>query len=373
MRRRLATGGSAIDRSQAVRFRFDGAEYEGFAGDTLASALLANGVRGGFRSPILGRPRGVMTAGWRSRTRSSRSPSPGSTRSWRQRRSRSSTVSWREPARAGACSRPRATPARPSTAPCTSRLLVVGGGHDGPLAAAEAAARRGDRVLLVDEPPPRGHAPRGAEGARPDERDGARRLRRRVRASSTSGRRAIASGTRAGKGRPRDRRHRATDRVRRERPARRDARLRRCRVPRRFGVARHDAHRASPTNGARSTSPSRPLARSRVVDVHGGRDGLHAPEPDGERQSFVVSGGWNPNLALWRAIGGRSVRRRSRMLRPDGGPAVAAVVGHGGGDGLRRAYPVGSSRTTLTPLRRSPARPDRRRRRSTPSAPACAS
>ena len=61
--RRLAEGGSWIDRSKPITFRFDGAEYEGFEGDTLASALLANGVTGGFRSPILGRPRGIMAAG----------------------------------------------------------------------------------------------------------------------------------------------------------------------------------------------------------------------------------------------------------------------------------------------------------------------
>ena len=61
--RRLPEAGSWVDRSKPVAFRFDGVEYEGFEGDTLASALLANGVTGGFRSPILGRPRGVMTAG----------------------------------------------------------------------------------------------------------------------------------------------------------------------------------------------------------------------------------------------------------------------------------------------------------------------
>jgi sarcosine oxidase subunit alpha len=61
--RRLPDGGSWIDRSKPLSFRFAGVEYEGFEGDTLASALLANGVTGGFRSPILGRPRGVMTAG----------------------------------------------------------------------------------------------------------------------------------------------------------------------------------------------------------------------------------------------------------------------------------------------------------------------
>jgi len=40
---RLAKGG-LIDRSRPIRFRFDGREYTGFKGDTLASALWANGV-----------------------------------------------------------------------------------------------------------------------------------------------------------------------------------------------------------------------------------------------------------------------------------------------------------------------------------------
>jgi sarcosine oxidase, subunit alpha len=45
-----------------VRFRFDGTEYEGRAGETLAAALVRNGMLGGFRSLYLGRPRGVYTA-----------------------------------------------------------------------------------------------------------------------------------------------------------------------------------------------------------------------------------------------------------------------------------------------------------------------
>ena len=45
--RRLPEGGSWIDRSKTLWFRFDGVEYEGFEGDTLASALLANGIVGG--------------------------------------------------------------------------------------------------------------------------------------------------------------------------------------------------------------------------------------------------------------------------------------------------------------------------------------
>ena len=52
-----------IDRSRPVRFTFDGRPYQGFAGDTLASALLANGVHLVGRSFKYHRPRGVMAAG----------------------------------------------------------------------------------------------------------------------------------------------------------------------------------------------------------------------------------------------------------------------------------------------------------------------
>ena len=41
--RRLPEGG-AIDRSRPLAFDYDGTRFEGYAGDTLASALLANGV-----------------------------------------------------------------------------------------------------------------------------------------------------------------------------------------------------------------------------------------------------------------------------------------------------------------------------------------
>ncbi len=52
-----------IDRSKPLRFTFDGTAYEGFAGDTLASALLASGVRLVGRSFKYHRPRGLLTAG----------------------------------------------------------------------------------------------------------------------------------------------------------------------------------------------------------------------------------------------------------------------------------------------------------------------
>ncbi len=55
--------GGRIDRRRALRFRFDEREYTGFAGDTLASALLANGVHLLGRSFKYHRPRGILGAG----------------------------------------------------------------------------------------------------------------------------------------------------------------------------------------------------------------------------------------------------------------------------------------------------------------------
>ncbi|MBC2835673.1 sarcosine oxidase subunit alpha family protein [Paragemmobacter straminiformis] len=56
------TGGQ-IDRSRTLSFRFDGKSYQGHPGDTLASALLANGVRLMGRSFKYHRPRGPLSAG----------------------------------------------------------------------------------------------------------------------------------------------------------------------------------------------------------------------------------------------------------------------------------------------------------------------
>lgn len=55
--------GSALNRTQRVRFTFDGETFEGYRGDTLASALLANGVRIVSRSFKFRRPRGVFSSG----------------------------------------------------------------------------------------------------------------------------------------------------------------------------------------------------------------------------------------------------------------------------------------------------------------------
>jgi sarcosine oxidase, subunit alpha len=58
-----APAGAWIDRSHAVAFTFNGRRLQGLRGDTLASALLANGVRLVGRSFKLHRPRGIWSCG----------------------------------------------------------------------------------------------------------------------------------------------------------------------------------------------------------------------------------------------------------------------------------------------------------------------
>ncbi|HEY0766361.1 MAG TPA: 2Fe-2S iron-sulfur cluster-binding protein, partial [Steroidobacteraceae bacterium] len=60
--RRIARG-LLTDAARPVGFRFDGCRMSGLAGDTLASALLANGKRLIARSFKYHRPRGIVTAG----------------------------------------------------------------------------------------------------------------------------------------------------------------------------------------------------------------------------------------------------------------------------------------------------------------------
>ena len=52
-----------IDETKRVSFKYDGKTYFGYEGDTLASALLENGIHLVGRSFKYHRPRGIMTAG----------------------------------------------------------------------------------------------------------------------------------------------------------------------------------------------------------------------------------------------------------------------------------------------------------------------
>ena len=63
MSHRLPTGGRRIDRSKSLSFAFNGRSMRGFAGDTVASALLGRGQTLVGRSFKYHRPRGIVTAG----------------------------------------------------------------------------------------------------------------------------------------------------------------------------------------------------------------------------------------------------------------------------------------------------------------------
>jgi hypothetical protein len=60
---RLSEGGSRIDRTQPLSFTFDGKTLSGFAGDTIASAVMASGQKLFGRSFKYHRPRGVVGLG----------------------------------------------------------------------------------------------------------------------------------------------------------------------------------------------------------------------------------------------------------------------------------------------------------------------
>jgi len=59
---RIQNGGR-VDRSKTLNFKYNGKTYQGFHGDTVASALLANGVDVVGRSFKYSRPRGIVAAG----------------------------------------------------------------------------------------------------------------------------------------------------------------------------------------------------------------------------------------------------------------------------------------------------------------------
>ena len=59
---RLIEGGR-IARDSQINFSYNGKTYPGFVGDTLASAMLANGIDVVGRSFKYSRPRGIVAAG----------------------------------------------------------------------------------------------------------------------------------------------------------------------------------------------------------------------------------------------------------------------------------------------------------------------
>ncbi len=145
---RLAEGGR-IDRDRPLHFRFDDHDYRGYEGDTLASALLANGVHNVATSIKHGRPRGIMAAGAEEPNALVQIEEP-----FPEPMLTATTV----PLRDGLAASGLPGQGRLATEPDSARydamnvhcdVLVAGGGPAG-LAAARDAARSGARVILAD-------------------------------------------------------------------------------------------------------------------------------------------------------------------------------------------------------------------------------
>ena len=355
--RRIDTVAPAIDRRAPLRFRFDGAEYGGFEGDTLASALLANGVDVVCRSPILGRPRGVMSAG------------PEEAGAFVE-----VTAPWFEPVLAAtlvdlvdgleANGRPgvgRLPGPEVPTPPVEHRYahvetLVIGAGPAGIDAAARVGMNREERVLLVEQGPSGG---RGGvmeratalgvydhgfvvihERSRPVERLWHVRAGRVVLATGAHERPiAFADCDRPG--------------------------VMLAGAVRRYadhGVLAGERAVVFTTNDSTlGLSELLPELGAEVVAVADARRGEAVTAAHGDPRVEVVtirdaegsertvacdlvavSGGWNPVTQLWRAIGGGLAYDEERAcFVPNGdGPPWLEVVGAAAGEGLLPAAPL---------------------------------
>jgi sarcosine oxidase subunit alpha len=369
--RRLEGRGSAIDRSRVVRFTFDGREMTGFEGDTLASALLANGVDVVCRSPIHGRPRGVYSAGAEEPCAfvgvdaPSVDPVVAAT-----------TVDLIDGLVArGVPGVGRLHTDGAPTVRCERRFahvetLVIGGGSAG-VAEANGAAARGDRVKLVETGgPPAAELTSDVEllssatalgvyddgyvvvheRSRPVERVWHVRARNVVLATGAH-ERPIAFADN-------------------DRPGVMLASSARMFLDR-YGVlpgeravvfttnhAGHDAAFALLDAGLEiaaivdvgSGGSATDAARAAGIDVRNGWavagteggprvSAVHLVGPAGDRETveadlLLVSGGWNPVVQLWRAIGGGLRYDESRTcFVPDGkGPRWLSVVGAAAGE-----------------------------------------
>jgi sarcosine oxidase, subunit alpha len=372
--RRLDVGGAWIDRSRPLTFTFDGRDVEGFAGDTVASALLASGETGGFVSPIERRPRGVYSAGVEEPNAFVEIAAP-----------------WFEPIRPatmvnlvdGLVVTPRAGVGvlpRERVAPRPSRhlhrhveTLVIGGGAAGRAAAADAAGR----VLLLDEvhvvPDPPGNAmtlaSTTATGIYDDgyvlcyQREGMTDVFHHVRASRV----VLATGAH----------ERPLAFAGNDRPGVMLASAARAYLER-FGVlvgdrivvfsANHAGHEAAEAlaragatvvvvDPAPQAGPAAKRLRdadievrlnARVVATDGERalTDVTVSAADGQRttipaDTLAVSGGWNPAVQLARGlgIGLRYDEQKSCFVHDGSGPDWLTVVGAAAGD-VPASFPI---------------------------------
>ncbi|MFI5055435.1 MAG: 2Fe-2S iron-sulfur cluster-binding protein [Actinomycetota bacterium] len=375
--RRLESGGTWIDRSRPIRFAFDGRDVDGFAGDTVASALLASGERAGFVSPLQGRARGIVTAGVEEPNAFVEISEP-----WFEPIRPATMVNvvdgLRVASRAGVGLLPDA-PIDPRPARHVHRhveVLVIGAGAAGRVAALEAAALNG-RVLLIDEhhivlEPPAGVttlANTTASGIYDDgyvlcyQRDGAHDVIHHVRAERV----VLAAGAH----------ERPLAFVGNDRPGVMLASAARSYLDR-FGVlvgqhivvfsanhAGHETAEALHAVGAQvvvvDPSPKVGKASERLraagIEVHrnaqvvatGGDPALREVTmlgADGHRSTLLadvlaVSGGWNPTVQLARGMGvGVAYDEAKACFVHDGtGPPWLHVVGAAAGD-VPAAFPI---------------------------------
>jgi sarcosine oxidase subunit alpha len=152
---RLSTGGR-IDRSISWRFTVDGEEFAGHPGDTLASALLANGRIAAGNSLYEDRARGILAAGVEEPNALVRIEArfPGDVA---ESMLPATTVSLVDGLKAGFLNGlgkldPADDRAEYDKKYIHTDILVIGGGPAG-LAAAREAVRSGARVILMDDQP----------------------------------------------------------------------------------------------------------------------------------------------------------------------------------------------------------------------------
>ena len=379
---RLEVGGAWIDRDSAIAFTFDGQRYQGFAGDTLASALLANGVDVVCPSPILGRPRGVMSAGVEEAGAFVEVREP-----WFEAVAPATAVELVDGL--VAVGRPGVGVLRLDAAEVAAEhrhihveTLIVGGGRAGLVTALESA-RAGGRVLLVDERHQLGATALAAmpevtlmtratalgvyddgyavvyERSRPLARLWHVRAARVVVATGAHERPiAFADNDRPGVMLA-SAAHLYAERfgvlageravVFATNHSGHDAAI----ALRRLGMdiaAIVDAGPPGPATERARAGGIQVLSEWAVTGTDGGGGGrlsaVHARGPSGEASTFqadllLVAGGWNPVVTLWRGInGGLRYDEATAAFVPEGsGPPWLEITGKAAGEGLPTVTP----------------------------------
>ncbi|GER24334.1 sarcosine oxidase subunit alpha [Zafaria cholistanensis] len=166
--------GHGIDRTREVSFSVDGLAYTGFAGDTIASALIAAGRVDCGASMYLGRPRGILSAGVEEANAlvTVKSRFPGHVD---ESMLPATTTEIAEGLEASYLSGlgtldPRKDEAIYDRKYVHADVLVIGAGPAG-LAAAREAAKTGARTILMDDQPAPGGSLLSSRGESIDDTD----------------------------------------------------------------------------------------------------------------------------------------------------------------------------------------------------------